>query len=93
MLQSLLAQRSLAAADDTAVLVLHQVLLGQAAGRVLGRAVEDLSLGADSGDLRTAVHDAGASGVGGGATLTFTTILAVLASVRVGHFLQLRDKK
>ena len=44
----------LAAAHDLA-LVAHEVLLGQAAGRVAGRAVPHLGLGA-CGHLRTTLH-------------------------------------
>lgn len=45
ILQSLLAGEHLAAAYNAAVLVLDEVLLLQTAGRVLGRAVENLGLG------------------------------------------------
>ena len=45
VLERLLAQGVLLSADDAA-LVLHQVGLGQAAGCVLGGAVENLGLGA-----------------------------------------------
>jgi hypothetical protein len=47
-LQSLLARRHLLAAHDPAMLVLHQILLGQTTGGVLRRAVEHLRLGANS---------------------------------------------
>jgi hypothetical protein len=46
VLQRLLAERMLTLGDDAA-LVLHQVLLHQAAGRVTSRAVPHLRLGAD----------------------------------------------
>lgn len=48
VLQSLLAGHHLAAAHDAAMLVLHQILLLQTTGRVLGGAVEHLSLGTNS---------------------------------------------
>lgn len=50
-LQRLLAGQHLLAAHNAAVLVLDQVLLVQATGRVLRRAVEHLSLGANRGDI------------------------------------------
>ena len=46
-LQGLLAGLHLLAADDAAVLVLHQILLLQATGGVLGRSVVNLRLGAN----------------------------------------------
>jgi hypothetical protein len=48
ILQGLLAGGHLPAADDAAVLVLHQVLLLQTTGGMLGSAVEHLSLRANS---------------------------------------------
>ena len=53
--QSLLARRVLLLADNATLARLHQVLLGQATGSVLGGAVVDLSLGADSRRL-AALH-------------------------------------
>jgi hypothetical protein len=53
ILQSLLASRSLAAADDTAMLVLHQILAGQSAGSVLGGSVVYLGASSNSGSLRS----------------------------------------
>ena len=50
---SLLASRMLLLADDTALLRLHQVLLRQATGRVLGRAVVNLRRAANSHHLST----------------------------------------
>lgn len=50
-LQRLLAGQHLLAAHNAAVLVLDEVLLVQAAGRVLRRAVEHLGLGANRGDI------------------------------------------
>ncbi len=47
ILQGLATGGLLAAADDPAALVLHQIGLGEAAGGVVGRAVVDLGLGAD----------------------------------------------
>ena len=55
VLQRLLAERMLALGNDAA-LVLHQVLLGQAAGRVASRAVPHLRLGADGGHGTTLHH-------------------------------------
>lgn len=52
VLQGLLAGEHLAAAHNAAVLVLHQILLGQTTGGVLGRAVENLGLGANCDHLR-----------------------------------------
>ncbi len=46
----------LLAADDATLLGLHQILLGQATGRMLCRSVVDLGLRADRGDLATAHH-------------------------------------
>ncbi len=51
VLQSLLAGGHLLAADDATVLVLHEVLLLQTTGSVLGSAVEHLSLGTNSNHL------------------------------------------
>ena len=48
VLERLAARHHLAAAHNPAVLVLHQVGLGQAAGGVLRRSVENLGLGANS---------------------------------------------
>jgi hypothetical protein len=67
-LQGLLARRHLLAAHNTAVLVLDEVLLGQATGRVLRRAVEHLGLRANRGDIRhlilvAAILSAGPDGV------------------------------
>ena len=50
-LQGLLASSHLLAADDTSVLVLHQVLLFQATGGVLGSSVKHLCLGSNSCDF------------------------------------------
>jgi len=58
-LQGLLARSVLLATDNATLLGLHQVLLGQPTGSVLGRAVVDLSLGAHSGDLASATHHRG----------------------------------
>jgi hypothetical protein len=55
LLDSLLARSVLLARNDATLLGLHQVLLGQATGSVLGSAVVNLSLGADS-HLRTTNH-------------------------------------
>ena len=62
----------LLAADDTTGLGFHQILLGQATGRVMCSAVENLGLGADS-DLGATVHHL--------EVLTSATILTC-----VGHF-------
>ena len=48
----------LLAADDATLLGLHQVLLGQPTGSVLGRAVVDLGLCADC-PLASATHHRG----------------------------------
>ena len=58
-LQGLLAGSHLLAADDAAVLVLDEVLLGQTTGSVLGSAVEHLSLRANSDHLRHLILYAG----------------------------------
>ncbi len=50
-LQGLLTGHHLLAANNTAVLVLDEVLLLKATGGVLGRTVENLGLGANSGDM------------------------------------------
>ena len=54
--QRLLARRVLALGYNATLARLHQVLLDQATGSVLGGAVPDLSLGADRWELRAAVH-------------------------------------
>ena len=46
--ESLLARSVLLLADDATLLSLHQILLGESTGSVLGSAVEHLSLGAHS---------------------------------------------
>ncbi len=46
----------LAAADDTTLLGLHQILLSQATGSVLGRSVKDLGLGSNGGHLGASHH-------------------------------------
>jgi len=51
LLDRLLARGVLLLGNDAALLGLHQVLLGQATGSVLGRAVPHLRLGANSGHL------------------------------------------
>ena len=51
VLKSLLAGCLLLAAYNAAVLVLDKVGLGEATGGVLGVAVENLGLGANSGDI------------------------------------------
>jgi len=48
VLERLAARHHLAAANNPTVLVLHQVRLGQTAGGVLRRSVENLGLGASS---------------------------------------------
>ena len=55
LLDCLLARRVLAAADDATTLGLHQILLGEATGSVLGGAVENGRLGAHGGDLCTSL--------------------------------------
>ncbi len=45
ILQGLLSRKHLAAAHNAAMLVLNEVLLLETAGRVLGRAMENLGLG------------------------------------------------
>ena len=51
--ERLLARRRLLLAHDLAPLVLHQILAGQAALGVVGRAVENLRLAADRGHAAT----------------------------------------
>jgi hypothetical protein len=51
LLESLEASRVLLLGHDAALLGLHQILLGQATGSVLGRAVPDLGLGAHGDHL------------------------------------------
>jgi hypothetical protein len=51
LLDRLLARGVLLLGNDATLLGLHQVLLGQATGSVLGRAVPHLRLGANSGHL------------------------------------------
>ncbi len=52
-LESLLARGVLTLGYDTTLLGLHQILLGQATGSVLGGSVVDLGLGAHSEHLAT----------------------------------------
>ena len=52
-LESLLARGVLLLADDATLLSLHQILLGESTGSVLGGAVEHLGLGAHSDHLST----------------------------------------
>jgi hypothetical protein len=86
VLQGLLAQGGLAAAYDTAVLVLHQVLLGQTTGGVVRSAVEHLGLGAD-GQLM-AVGLAGAA-----LAASHRVVLASVSVAAVGvHFLIVFNK-
>lgn len=54
--QRLLARGVLTLRYNAPLARLHQVLLDQATGSVLGGAVPDLSLGADRWELRAAVH-------------------------------------
>lgn len=73
-LDGLLASSLLTAADDASALGLHQVLLGQATGSMLGGSVEDLGLGASR--LQ-------------GTTLLLTSVTAVLtrgATSITSHF-------
>ena len=51
VLQGLLASSHLATAHNAAVLVLHQILLGQTTGSVLRGTVVHLGLGANCGDV------------------------------------------
>ncbi len=55
LLDCLLASGVLLAADDATTLGLHQILLGEATGSVLGGAVEDGCLGAHGGHLCTSL--------------------------------------
>ncbi len=52
-LECLLARGVLLLRDDATLLGLHQILLGQATGSVLGGSVVDLGLGAHSQHLAT----------------------------------------
>jgi hypothetical protein len=52
-LESLLTRSVLLLADDTTLLGLHQILLGESTGSVLGGSVVDLGLGAHSDHLST----------------------------------------
>lgn len=52
-LESLLTRSVLLLADDATLLGLHQILLGESTGSVLGSAVEHLGLGAHSDHLST----------------------------------------
>ncbi len=52
-LESLLARSMLLLADDATLLGLHQILLGESTGSVLGSSVVDLRLGAHSEHLTT----------------------------------------
>lgn len=56
LLDGLLASGVLAAADNAALLGLHQILLGQATGSVLGRSVVNLGLGSNGGYLGASHH-------------------------------------
>ncbi len=56
LLDCLLASSVLAAADDATLLGLHQILLGQATGSVLGRSMVYLGLGSNGGYLGTSHH-------------------------------------
>jgi len=64
LLERLLARGVLLLGHDAALLGLHQVLLGQTTGSVLGRAVPDLRLGANSRHL-TASLDILTRNIGG----------------------------
>ena len=52
-LESLLARGVLLLADDATLLSLHQILLGESTGSVLGSSVEHLGLGAHGDHLST----------------------------------------
>jgi hypothetical protein len=69
VLQGLLAGRHLLAADNAAVLVLDQILLGQATGSVLRSAMVHLGLGANSGDVLSHLILTAAVFCGGGRRL------------------------
>jgi hypothetical protein len=56
LLDCALASCVLAAADDTTLLGLHQILLSQATGSVLGRSVKDLGLGSNGGYLASSLY-------------------------------------
>ena len=71
LLDSLLTRGVLLAADDASALGLHQILLDETTGSVLGGAVEDSSLGAHGGQL--------------GATLLLALCLAALAILTGGN--------
>ena len=75
-LECLLARGVLALADNATLLGLHQILLGQATGSVLGGSVEDLGLGAHSDR---------------GATDHHIVVLAILTS-NVVHLLYLPQR-
>ena len=70
--QRLLARGVLTLRYNAPLARLHQVLLDQATGRVLGGAVPDLSLGADRWELRAATHVLASSVVNSVHLLYFT---------------------
>ncbi len=96
VLQSLLAALGGLAAHNTTVLVVLEVLAGEATGSVVGGAVHHLGTGANGAHLAAHLGDGGTGGVFGMhlsrghiLTTTHTTSVAAgtMSATSLGHFL------